>query len=80
MPFGKSVWISRSPLVRGIPLAVLEVHTQWDEEEAGGWGLFFAAGLENMQCLYPNTHCFPGFSQSSLDVLRASTPVHTPLP
>lgn len=71
--------VSHSPLVTVIPLAVLEVRTQWEEEKADRCGLFFAAGLENMRT-YIQMHVifldFPGLL--SLDLHRASTQVHTP--
>lgn len=82
MPFGnnswKSVWVSPSPLVTVIPFVVLEIHSQWEEEEVDRCRGFFAAGLENTLDVYPNRCGFPGFSESSLDLLRPSTQVHTP--
>lgn len=49
-----------------VPPLGLEVHSQWEEEEVDRWGFIFAAGLESMLAVYPNTCGFPGFSWSPL--------------
>lgn len=76
MSFGNSscnsVWLSHSPLVTVIPLAVRMVHMQW-EEEKWTYVVYF------LQDVCPSARGFPGFSWSSLDLLGL-LPKYIPFP
>jgi len=61
--------------VTAIPLAVLEVHTRWEEEKVDRCVVFFAAGLVSVQDVYPNTCSFPGILLIFLGLLPPYIPL-----